>query len=207
MVTDETIEVFADVWCPFTHVGLVMLANERQRRNRGDVRIVVRSWPLEIINGAPMDPDKVRSNCEALRAQVSPDQFSNVNLDHFPTTTLDALDLVAQAYAWGGAAGERASFAVRAALFEAGEDIGRIDVLQRIASEIGFVFRPDPGHVAVHADLVDGRERGVVGSPHFFHGDDGVFCPSLRISRDTESRLVVEVDVAAFEEFIGQIFD
>ena len=49
------IEVFADIWCPFTHVGLRALAEERAHRGRTDVTLWVRAWPLELVNGAPMD--------------------------------------------------------------------------------------------------------------------------------------------------------
>jgi hypothetical protein len=37
---------------------------------------------------------------------------------------------------------------------------------------------------AVRADWERGKERGVQGSPHFFVGDRGWFCPSLDISHD-----------------------
>jgi hypothetical protein len=57
------IEVFADIWCPFTHVGLRAIDEQRWIRARGDVGIVVRSWPLELINGAPMDPVAVLHPC------------------------------------------------------------------------------------------------------------------------------------------------
>jgi hypothetical protein len=35
----------------------------------------------------------------------------------------------------------------------------------------------------VDTDWEDGRRRDVVGSPHFFLGDDGVFCPTLDITK------------------------
>ena len=48
----RTIEVFADVLCPFTHVGLRAVAEQRARAGRDDVVIRVRAWPLELVNGA-----------------------------------------------------------------------------------------------------------------------------------------------------------
>src|SRR5262245_18171405 len=45
------IEVFADVVCPFTHVGLRRLVGYRERAQREDVAIRVRAWPLELVNG------------------------------------------------------------------------------------------------------------------------------------------------------------
>ncbi|MCC6183750.1 MAG: disulfide bond formation protein DsbA, partial [Microthrixaceae bacterium] len=51
----RTIEVFADVTCPFTHVGLRRMVAARQAQGRDDVVLRVRSWPLEVVNGAPLD--------------------------------------------------------------------------------------------------------------------------------------------------------
>ena len=65
-----TIEVFADVWCPFTHVGLREVAAMRQRLGRSDLVIRVRAWPLELVNGTGLDPIATRSHVEHLREQV-----------------------------------------------------------------------------------------------------------------------------------------
>ena len=43
--------MFADVVCPFTHVGLRRLVEYRAQRHREDVAIRVRAWPLELVNG------------------------------------------------------------------------------------------------------------------------------------------------------------
>ena len=48
------IEVFADVSCPFTHVGLRRLVEHRRQLERDDLRIVVKAWPLELVNGSPL---------------------------------------------------------------------------------------------------------------------------------------------------------
>ena len=49
------IEVFADVACPFAHVGLRRFAERRDELGRTDVALRVRSWPLEVVNGHPLD--------------------------------------------------------------------------------------------------------------------------------------------------------
>ncbi len=54
--TSPIIEVFADIWCPFAHVGLRAIDEQRAQAGRGDVAIWVRAWPLELVNGAPLDP-------------------------------------------------------------------------------------------------------------------------------------------------------
>lgn len=199
----RTIEVFADVWCPFTHVGLRMIASLRDAAGRNDVAIVVRSWPLELVNGAPLGVEKTAGNIDALRAQLSSDMFAGFDPARFPTTTLPALDLVARAYSVSTEIGERLSFAVRDALFEVGEDIGSEEVLRRIAADTGIDFEMEPDHELVHRDWEEGRRRGVIGSPHFFCGDENVFCPSLRLSRDEDSRLHVVADAERLRDFVS----
>ena len=61
--TTPVIEVFADIWCPFAHVGLLAIAEERIRTGRFDVAIRVRAWPLELVNGVPLDPDRDEVAC------------------------------------------------------------------------------------------------------------------------------------------------
>src|SRR6187431_2480118 len=106
------IEVFADIWCPFTHVGLRAIDDERRRLGRSDIGLIVRAWPLELVNGVPMPADKAVRNVTVLRGQVAPDMFADFDGEHFPTSTLPALALVARAYRMDLRAGERASFAL-----------------------------------------------------------------------------------------------
>ena len=49
------------------------------------------------------------------------------------------------------------------------------------------------GEAEVHADLAEGRDRGVIGSPHFFVGDDDFFCPTLAIER-VDGHLTISFD-------------
>ena len=48
-----TIEVYADISCPFTHIGLRTILRRRNELGRDDVSVRVRSWPLEPVNGVP----------------------------------------------------------------------------------------------------------------------------------------------------------
>jgi hypothetical protein len=57
----------------------------------------------------------------------------------------------------------------------------------------------------VLADYAAGRERGVVGSPHFFVDGEGYFCPNLHIEQ-VDGHLHVEVDRAGFADFLGRCF-
>ena len=132
-----TIEVFADIWCPFAHVGLRAIEEQRARAGRTDVAIRVRAWPLELVNGAPLDPTVTGEHAEELRDQVAPTLFQGLDLDHFPTSTLEALALANRAYRSDLQLGERVSFALRDALFEEGRDISDRAVLDDLAHDLG----------------------------------------------------------------------
>ena len=70
----DQIEVYADIWCPFAYVGLQRLAIHRDRVH-SSTRLRVRPWPLELINGTPMEAEAVDHKVADLRAQVAPDLF------------------------------------------------------------------------------------------------------------------------------------
>jgi predicted DsbA family dithiol-disulfide isomerase len=53
-----SIEVFADITCPFTHVGLKRVVQHvSEMAEPADV--IVRAWPLEWVNGTPLAVDAV----------------------------------------------------------------------------------------------------------------------------------------------------
>lgn len=52
----DTVEVFADLGCPFTHVGLRRLLARRAELARDEPVLLVRAWPLELVNGQPLAP-------------------------------------------------------------------------------------------------------------------------------------------------------
>jgi predicted DsbA family dithiol-disulfide isomerase len=194
-----TIEVFADVVCPFTHVGLRRLIEARAERGSA-MPLVVRSWPLELVNGAPLSAAKVSEEIEAIREQVAPDLFEGFDAEVFPTTSIPALALTISAYRHGLEKGEAVALALRWALFEGGLDVTDPEVLASIASAHGVEPATAADVDAVRADWQEGRQRGVVGSPHFLVGSDGFFCPGLDISHDAAG-FSIAVDRRAFAEF------
>jgi predicted DsbA family dithiol-disulfide isomerase len=148
------IEVFADIWCPFTHVGLRAIRDQRLSSGRDDVVIRVRSWPLELVNGAPLDPDVTNRHAVELREQISPTMFQDLNLDRFPDSTLEALALAVRAYRMSDSLGERMSLTLRDALFESGENIADPVILQRIAAELGVATPSSAPLLLRHARCV-----------------------------------------------------
>jgi predicted DsbA family dithiol-disulfide isomerase len=194
------IEVFADVSCPFAYVGLRRLLDARDARG-SNVRIRVRAWPLEWINGRQLAPDLVAAEIAGLRASVAPQLFRGFEPTRFPESTISALGLAAAAYQLGVGVGEQLSMSLREALFEEGRDLTDDAQLRSIGRAFGVepLSRPQV-EALVRADWERGRSRGVRGSPHFFAGTRNWFCPSLRIRHD-ESDFDISVDSAALDDF------
>ncbi|HEX9259206.1 MAG TPA: DsbA family protein [Acidimicrobiales bacterium] len=193
------IEVFADIACPFTHVGLHRFVERRAETGRHDVKLHVRAWPLELVNGVPMDPHHIASEIDDIVAQVAPELFRGFSIDTYPTTSLPALRLAAAAYEVSMDAGEQMSLALRDALFEQGRDLTNRKVLKEIAYSLGVPGQAD--EKAVHVDWQEGRARGVVGSPHFFSGDSGAFCPLLHIEK-VDGHLRITQDPSALDDLL-----
>jgi predicted DsbA family dithiol-disulfide isomerase len=201
----RSIEVFADVRCPFTHVGLRRFVERRDAAGRDDVRLRVRAWPLELVNGEPLDPVLIDEEVSALRTLVAPDLFAGFRRDSFASSSLPAMSLAAAAYEQGIEVGERVSLALRWAMFEQGRDITDPATLAEIAGESGVARPVEHPSERVVSDWHEGQRRGVVGSPHFFVEGAGFFCPSLDITRDG-GHLRIGVDVDGLEAFLTRCF-
>lgn len=198
------LEVWADVTCPFTHVGLHRLADERDRHGRDDLNFRVRAWPLEQVNGVPMDAHAVAGKVAALRDAVAPDLFTGFDEGTFPVTTLPALALTEAAYRVGAEEGERAALIVRDLVFEEGRDVGDPAVVAAAAAALG-VEVTDADVAQVQADYDAGKIRGVQGSPTFFVDGESWFCPTLNITKVGDS-LEIEFDRDAFDAFVASVF-
>jgi predicted DsbA family dithiol-disulfide isomerase len=180
------IEVFADIVCPVTYVGLRRLSEARSTEHR-PVALRVRAWPLEWINGAPISAELAAREIDGLRRSVAPELFAGFDPETFPSTSIAAFGLAAAAYSLDDAVGEAVSLAVRRALFEDGLDVGNFDVLRAIGKQYGVEpLTPVDAQCAVRSDWERGKVREVKGSPHFFVGDRDWFCPSLEVIHDGE---------------------
>jgi len=204
----RTIEVFADVLCPFTHVGLHTLIDRRAERGLDEPRLRIRAWPLELVNGRPLDPDHVAAEIVALRKSVRPDLFSGFTVDTFPATSMTAFGLTAAADRSGDPAViENVGMALRDVVFEQGRDISDPEVVATVARQFGLTpLSAEATEAAVRADWEEGKRRGVVGSPHFFTPDGGNwFCPGLAISRDDAGAFVVDWKQGT-QAFVDSVF-
>ena len=199
------LEVFADIGCPFAYVGLRRLVARREELGRADVQLRVHAWPLELVNGTPLDPAFIAEEVEVLRDTVAPDLFLGFVESAFPATSLPAFDLVEAAYAVDLATGEAVSLAVRAALWEDGRDVADPAVLAEVAGAHGVTVDGAASRAGVLADWEQGKARGVRGSPEFFVGGEAYFCPVLDIRR-VDGELQVRVDETSMPEFLAACF-
>ena len=174
------VEVFADIGCPFTHLGLRRFVQDRARAGRtDDVQLWVRAWPLELVNGAPLDPALVAEEVRDLQALLDRRGFAGFEEASFPSSTLPALGLAAAGYRTSIAVGEAVSLHLRALLFEEGQDVSRESVLGRVAAEFDLeVTAADVD--SVPADRAEGRTAGRHRFAALLHPDRRLVLPWAR---------------------------
>ncbi|HEY5120244.1 MAG TPA: hypothetical protein VII84_01590 [Acidimicrobiales bacterium] len=165
---------------------------------------MIHAWPLELVNGAPLDPRTTARHVADLRSQVAPDLFRGFDEVTFPTTTIPALALASDAYRHDLTVGEAVSLALRDALFEQGLDVSNRDVLGDLASLHDLDLPPLLDDAAVVDDWRRGQQRGVRGSPHFFCGETEAFCPTLDIARDAEGHLLLHRNSEQLSAFLQE---
>jgi predicted DsbA family dithiol-disulfide isomerase len=198
------IEAFADITCPFTHVWLKVVAAEIEHLDT-PVDLRVRAWPLEWVNGSPLDADGVDVKVGLLRTQLGVDYFPGFRRDRWPHTTIPALNLADAAYDRDGSTGFEVSLRLRGLLFEDGRNIADQEVLAEVADAFGL---PTPGTDAtagVKADYEEGKRRGVRGSPDFWVEGQEFFCPSLEIGHDADGSLTATFDDSGIRRLVRSI--
>jgi predicted DsbA family dithiol-disulfide isomerase len=198
-----TVVVYADIVCPFAYVGLTRLMQRRHDLGRDDVRFHIRSWPLELVNGAPVDGHFIGEEIDEIRPQVAADLFTGFDAAAFPASSLPGLALTAAAYDVNDETGENVAMDLRRLVFESGVDVSDPAVLNAVARQHGVAIPENTE--AVLSEYAQGRDRQVVGSPHFFVGAKSIFCPTLDIKK-VDGVLHVKVDTAAFEELVDICF-
>lgn len=107
----RTIDVFADVACPFAHAGLRRFVALRAERGLIEPVLRVHAWPLELVNDKPHDGASVPPKIAALREEVAPDAFRSFEPSVFPSTSLPAMAAEAAAYRVSPQLGEAFSLA------------------------------------------------------------------------------------------------
>jgi predicted DsbA family dithiol-disulfide isomerase len=201
---DTILEVFADITCPFTHVGLKRVIEHIASADR-PIAVRVRAWPLEWVNGAGLEVEAVEMKAKALSEQLGVDDFRGLIHDQWPSTTLPALALAAQAYERDMATGLTVSLELRTALFEQGRNVGDPAVLAEIAADHDLTVPAQLDTTSVQADYDEARRRGVSGSPLFFVGQDNFFCPALELGHDADGNLTARLDTEGLAAFFARL--
>lgn len=199
-----TIEVFADITCPFTHVGLKRVIEHVAAMDR-PASVWVRSWPLEWVNGVGLDAGAVAEKATALTRELGVDDFDGFDAEQWPSSTLPALELAAAAYEVDKAVGLQVSLELRRAQFERGQNVGDPAVLEAIGAAHGGLRISDRSRAAVQNDYDEGKRRGVAGSPHFWVDDDDFFCPALNLGHDDAGHLTAHFDPVGLANFFARI--
>jgi len=202
-----TVEVFAEITCPFAYVGLQHVIEHVAELDE-PVGVIVHAWPLEWVNGTGLAYGGVETKAQALREQLDLDVFNGLHATAWPSTTIPALALASAAYDIDVPTGLAVSTDLRTAVFELGVDIGDPDVLVEIARAHGVAFDPtdDAGHErAVRSEYDDGQRRGVKGSPHYFVAVDDFFCPALDLGRDADDHLIARFDPDGLARFLDRV--
>ena len=197
--------MFSDVSCPFAYVGFTRILAFRDGIGPTAPPLRARAWPLEIVNGEPLAGPALVPKVEALRRDVAPDLFAGFVPERFPRTTLHALAAEQAAFRVGTGEGMAFSLAIRRLLFEEAADVGDPAVVDGLLEAHGLPRVRPEDRDAVERDHVEGVQRGVVGSPHFFTPNGDFFCPTLDI-RSNGGAYEVEFDPIGFERFIRAAF-
>ncbi len=195
------IEAFAEITCPFAHVGLKVVT-EALHQLAEPPPLVVRPWPLEWVNGSGLDALAVALKAKALDVALGRDDFGGFDPTHWPVSTIAAHNLVAAAYAEDAATGLSVSLELRTLLFERGIDIGDPQVLAELAASHELAAPPAEPTPAMQDAYEDGRRRGVRGSPEFFVGAQPFFCPSLELGHDDAGSLTASFDPAGLRALV-----
>ena len=186
---DPTIEVFADIWCPFAHVGLRAI-QERAGPERSHRRVDLGPSVAVAIGErrAPRSDGHLATRRRTCESRSPRSCSATSTSDRFPTSTLDALALANRAYRSGLHSGERASFALRDALFEEGRDVSdpRRPRIPGERSGRGHARRSPTARLSWRTGT---KESGAVSSAHHISSVATPTCSALRsTSRRKPSR-------------------
>lgn len=201
----KTLEVFADISCPFTHVGLT-LVQRRLEQSSEMVEVHVRAWPLEWVNDTPLAAADVERKVAALEQQLGPGFFDGIEPASWPDTTIPALNLAASAYRRDHQTGFAVSRRLRDRLFRLHHDVANPDVLGDCAAEFGLETPREDATPSVVEDYEEGQRRGVRGSPDFWVKDEEFFCPSLDIDHDDDGKLIASLDLDGLDALFEAVF-
>ena len=120
----------------------------------GRVKLRVRPFPLEVFGSGPAPRDILQQEWWLAAIQEPAAEFAPYEGEDWPTTTLPAFEAAWCAFQQGEAAGFDYDLRVRRAFFAESRNIGRPEVLLKIAGEAGL----DTGILARALESGEARE-------------------------------------------------
>ena len=181
-VTPGTIVVWGDIACPWATLAVHRLHEARRRAGReAEVRLDLRSFPLELVNGRPTPKPVLEAEIPVVGA-LAPDlglQLWTGEPWTWPGSVLLALEAVQAAKTQSLVASEQLDLGLRRAMFAESRHVGILATILDVAKRC-----PALDSYALEDALRDGRARATVmeqwrvaegdevkGSPHVFLAD------------------------------------
>jgi predicted DsbA family dithiol-disulfide isomerase len=163
---------WGEYYCPWTYIATVRLQAVAPEY-RGRVRLRLRPFPLELIDGTSAPRDILAQEWWLAAIQEPAAAFAPYCSDDWPTTTMPAFEAAWCAARQGNEAFTEFDRRVRRAFFAESRNIGRRETALELAQEAGLDmsrfrrdFAGDEARAAVVAEARLGRERyRVEGTP------------------------------------------
>lgn len=162
--------VWAEYYCPWSYVSVARL-EKIAREFHGQVRLVVRAFPLEIYGGGPPNKRELDQEWWLAALQEPAAAFGPYQNADWPTTTLPAFEAVWCAQQQDEASARKLDLRIREAFFAQSADLGRRDIYRELAREVGLevasfdhLFASSQPREAVLAEGRLGKEQFQVSS-------------------------------------------
>lgn len=184
-----TLTVWSDIGCPWATLALHTLHDVARERGR-DVRVIHRSFPLELFNARPTPARILDAEIVAIAGLLPRLRWQPWAADPatYPVTMLPAMEAVhAVADRDGVSAGDQLDTALRAAFYRDSRCISVHPVILDVASECPLVdtaalaaaLAEGSGRRAVYDDWALAKRSAVQGSPHVISAGRALHNPGV----------------------------
>ncbi len=179
---ERTFVVYADIGCPWSHAAIYRWRSERARRHlQDDVRLDVRSFPLELFNRRAT-PKRTLDAEIPVAGSLAPKagwQMWQRQTYDYAVSTLPAMEAVHAAKDQSLRASEDLDAALRRALFGESRNITLHHEILDVAAACGDIdvdaldedLRSGRARRMIFDDMDEAKRSDVKGSPHFFLAD------------------------------------
>ena len=187
---------WAEYYCPWCYIAAVRL-HKIMLEYHERVRLVTRSFPLEIYGGGPPDRKELELEIWLAALQESAAVFKPFG-DSWPTTTLPAFEAAWCAFQQGEIVGCEFDLRIRRAFFAEGRNIGQREVMLDLAREADLdmdhftrYFNNGEAYAAVIEEGRLGKELyGVRGTPTVMLSDGTKLHHSMALANIQDGRII-----------------